>query len=86
MSQTVNVGSAVPLTASGTICKKGVVRRFICSATGTLAITAGAASGGATLVAAMTVTTGVVVELGLRVNTGAYATLASSATGTFVVE
>lgn len=84
MSQTTNVGSAVPLTATGIICKKGVVRRYIASTAGTVVITAGIAAGGASLLASTATTAGMVVELGIRVNDGAYATL--SGTGTFVVE
>ncbi len=84
MAQTSNVGSAVPLTATGTICKGGVIRRYIASTAGTVVITVGTAAGGASILASTATTAGMVIELGIRVPTGAYATL--SGTGTFVVE
>ena len=84
MAGTMNVGGAVPLTASGKICSGGVLRRYIASTAGTVVITVGTTSGGASILASTATTAGMVLELGIRVSAGAYATL--SGTGTFVVE
>lgn len=84
MAGTTNVGSPVPMTATGIVCKGGVIRRYIASTAGTVVITAGTAAGGASILASVATTAGMVLELGIRVPSGAYATL--SGTGTFVVE
>lgn len=76
-----------PLTASGTITKAGgEVGGFLCtsSTSGTLQITDGEASGGATLVAAFPVVAGTYYKLGFYLQNGAYAVMTNCA-GTFGV-
>ena len=76
-----------PMTASGTLATRdGKVGGFVCSTStsGTIEITEGEASGGASILAAMAVTAGQFVELGFLLPKGAYVTM-TDCTGTFQV-
>jgi hypothetical protein len=75
------------MSASGPLAPRGgKVGGFVCSTSdsGTLKITAGEATGGATILASTTVTAGQYLELGFWLPDGAYATL-TDCTGTFMV-
>lgn len=77
-----------PMSASGTITKNDAASKigfFLCTTGGTLAISEGEASGGATIVASLTLTAGQRVELMINTPLGAYATLGSGCVGTFGV-
>jgi hypothetical protein len=83
------VWTAKPMDASGTLAlvnQSSKVGGFLCtsSTTGTLQITEGEASGGADIVAEMSVTAGTWYPMPFHLPLGAYAVLTSCA-GTFAV-
>lgn len=76
-----------PMTASGELVPRdGKVGGFVCSTStsGTIEITEGTTSGGASILASTVVTAGQFIELGYLLPKGAYATL-TNCTGTFQV-
>lgn len=74
-----------PMSATGMLCpRNGRVGGFICATTGTIKITEGETSGGATILDTTAVTGGVFLELGLICPLGAYVTITSAA-GTFQI-
>lgn len=76
-----------PMTASGTITQAGgEIGGFLCSSStsGTLVITAGIASGGASILASTPMVAGQFYPMKFYVQDGAYATL-TNCTGTFQI-
>lgn len=80
------VAMPVVLTSSGPVCSpSGALVGFLAATTGTVAITAGTTAGGSNIVLATSVSPGQWLPMPFACPTGAYATLAGGATGTFGV-
>lgn len=74
------------MSASGTLVTAGgSTAGFLCTTAGNVVITAGEASGGATIVASIAALAGTWYPLPFRYDTGAYATLSGGAVVTFGV-
>jgi hypothetical protein len=79
------IWSPKTLTASGVIVDMdGALAGFLCTTGGTVQITAGIASGGATIVPAFTAVAGTYYPMPFRMKDGAYAVL-TTAQGVFAV-
>jgi hypothetical protein len=76
-----------PLTASGVLLGSsgGALGGFLCTVAGTVKITEGQSGAGATIVDTLAVTAGTFYPMPFATPTGAYATLAGGAQGTFAV-
>lgn len=86
MGQVREVWKPKALSASGMIVERGrAMGGFLCTTAGTLQVTAGEASGGATIVASFAVSAGTWYPLPFYCQDGAYAVLGGGAAGTFGV-
>jgi hypothetical protein len=82
-----NAGTYKHVAAAGSgmlVTPGGVIERYVCTTNGTIAISEGVASGGATILATLSVVAGTTYNFGFRCPRGAYVTV-SSAVGTFVL-